>query len=184
VSTGQSTLDVVVLLTEDHQQVRHLLDRFPAVGAHDRSTYFSEVVHELVAHEVAEEIAVYPVIRRHVPDAAAEIDARLAEQAEAEQLLGDMEGLDAASAGFAERFGALRAAVLAHARAEEERIFPLVAGLESPDARAEMGEHYARAKAHAPTHPHPHAPDTPPGNIILGPIAGLVDRARDAARGA
>jgi hypothetical protein len=27
---------------------------------------------------------------------------------------------------------------------------------------------------------HPIAPDTPPGNLALGPIAALLDRARDA----
>ena len=45
-----------------------------------------------------------------------------------------------------------------------------------------MGERYERAKASAPTHPHPHAPNTPPGNVVLGPIAALADRIRDAAR--
>jgi hypothetical protein len=40
------------------------------------------------------------------------------------------------------------------------------------------------AKATAPTHPHPKAPNQPPGNILLGPIAAIIDRARDAARAA
>jgi hypothetical protein len=34
----------------------------------------------------------------------------------------------------------------------------------------------------APTHPHPNAPDTPPGNMVLGPVAALADRFRDAMR--
>jgi len=34
----------------------------------------------------------------------------------------------------------------------------------------------------APTHPHPNAPDTPPGNMVLGAVAALADRFRDAMR--
>lgn len=33
----------------------------------------------------------------------------------------------------------------------------------------------------APTHPHPSAPDTPPGNLVAGPVGALFDRIRDAA---
>jgi hypothetical protein len=35
----------------------------------------------------------------------------------------------------------------------------------------------------APTHPHPHAPSTPPGNVVAGAAASIVDKARDALRG-
>ena len=46
----------------------------------------------------------------------------------------------------------------------------------------EMGELMAAAKKIAPTHPHPHAPATPPGNLVTGAAAGVMDRARDALR--
>ncbi len=39
----------------------------------------------------------------------------------------------------------------------------------------------AKAKGLAPTHPHPHAPNTPPGNIVGG-AAAAVDKVRDAVR--
>ncbi|MGH9043272.1 MAG: hemerythrin domain-containing protein, partial [Acidimicrobiales bacterium] len=80
-------------------------------------------------------------------------------------------------------FKALRSSVLDHAAAEERNIFPLLQTVESQDARSRLGARYEKAKASAPTHPHPGAPDTPPGNKILGPIAAFFDRARDAAKG-
>jgi hypothetical protein len=61
-------------------------------------------------------------------------------------------------------------------------IFPLLRALEGDEKLLEMGAKYERAKSNAPTHPHPHAPNTPPGNKILGPIAALFDKARDVAR--
>jgi hypothetical protein len=47
----------------------------------------------------------------------------------------------------------------------------------------DLGEKIRRAKAMAPTRPHPAAPDTPPANKLLAPGAGLVDRARDFVTG-
>ena len=35
-------------------------------------------------------------------------------------------------------------------------------------------------KKFAPSRPHPSAPDEPPGDKVLGPVAGLLDRMRDA----
>jgi hypothetical protein len=40
-----------------------------------------------------------------------------------------------------------------------------------------------QAKKVAPKKPHPRAPDTPPGNIMAGIGAGIVDRAMNAVRG-
>jgi hypothetical protein len=46
-----------------------------------------------------------------------------------------------------------------------------------------MAEKVQRVKKLAPTRPHPSAPDEPPGDKLLGPIAGLFDRMRDFASG-
>jgi hypothetical protein len=46
-----------------------------------------------------------------------------------------------------------------------------------------MGAKLAAAKKMAPTHPHPKAPNTPPGNIVGGVAAKVMDKARDALGG-
>jgi iron-sulfur cluster repair protein YtfE (RIC family) len=48
---------------------------------------------DLVRHEVAEELVVYPIIRR-APGGEQEAKTRIAEQSEAEELLAEMEKLD------------------------------------------------------------------------------------------
>lgn len=47
--------------------------------------------------------------------------------------------------------------------------------------RADLGRRYSHPGASGPTHPHPSPPDTPPGNLVAGPVAALFDRIRDAA---
>jgi hemerythrin superfamily protein len=182
--TTMSTTDVVELLLADHEKARTLLGRFDDIAPTERAGYFCEVVTELVHHEVAEEHVIYPIIRHAVPSGEQEAKVRIAEQSEAEKLLAEMEKLDVASEEFVTKFALLQNAVLDHARAEEATTFPLLEEMEDAESRVALGGRYELAKSRAPTHPHPHAPHTPPGNLLLGPVAALFDRARDAVRDA
>jgi hemerythrin superfamily protein len=173
--------DVVTLLKNDHETAKALLERFDNVSPAGREEYFCEVVQTLVGHEVAEELVVYPVVRQSGTQGEDIADARLAEQADAEDLLADMESEDTTDAAFVTKFVKLREAVLEHAEAEESTAFSLIESATTAAEREELGTRYAKAKESAPTHPHPHAPDTPPGNKLLGPVAALFDRFRDAA---
>lgn len=172
--------DVLNLLKRDHHATVLLMDRFERVPVEGRNDYFCEVVHTLVGHEVAEEMVVYPEVRDEGARGGVIAEARLSEQAEAEKLLSEMESEDPTSSEFSRKFVILRGAVLEHAQAEETTAFSLLQQTSSLEVRQALGDKYLKAKDRAPTHPHPHAPDTPPGNKLLGPIAALFDRARDA----
>lgn len=78
---------------------------------------------------------------------------------------------------------AVIAAVRKHA-AEEEMVFlPDLRSEVGPEKMGVLGLRYIDAKRSAPTYAHPHAPDTPPGNKILGAGAALVDKVRDKVSG-
>lgn len=179
-STGT---DLATLLQRDHTTVKALLEGFDAVAIDERERAFGQIVNELVRHEVSEEEVLYPALRRQAANGDAVADARIAEQSEAEELLATMEKEDVKSATFMAKFDKLRSAVLAHAEAEEATAIPALAAAASPDELAELGQRYESAKKLAPTHPHPNAPDSPPGNVLLGPVAAMFDKARDAMRG-
>ncbi len=172
--------DVIGLLEEDHRLVEQRFAELTTAGASTRGELFWKLTNDLVRHEVAEEIVVYPAIRK-LPGGDSVADSRIDEQSEAEEQLAKMEKMDAESPEFVQALAALRASVLEHAKAEEESAFAMLLGAVPSDQRAELGQRYVKAKQAAPTHPHPHAPDTPPGNVVLGPVAALVDRVRDAA---
>jgi hypothetical protein len=57
-----------------------------------------------------------------------------------------------------------------------------VAKLLDRKALNELGDAMATAKKTAPTRPHPRSPDEPPGNLVAGSGAALLDRAIDAGR--
>jgi hemerythrin superfamily protein len=180
---GTTTTGTIIdHLTADHQQIKVLFSDVMFVRPENRADVFCQLVTELVQHEVAEETVVYPQVRGSAPDSAATIDARLHEQAEAEQMLAEMESLDPRTPEFTAALAELSTAVINHAEAEERGIFPLLRATGNTDVLFELARRYEKAKQSAPTHPHPHAPDTPPANKVLGPIAALFDRVRDAVR--
>lgn len=172
--------DVVLLLAEDHRLVEQRLSQLSEAGPATRGELFWKLTNDLVRHEVAEEMVVYPELRA-LPGGEAIADARIAEQSEAEEQLAKMEKMDAESPEFVRELATLKASVLEHAKAEEETAFAMLHAAVAPDKRIELGQRYVKAKDAAPTHPHPHAPDTPTGNVVLGPVAALIDRVRDAA---
>lgn len=171
---------IIEALRHDHDEVREMFGRLDAATGEQRGELFQQLVGELVRHEVAEEEILRPVSKR---DAGEEIAAaRIHEESEAEQLLKEMEKLDPASAEFTSKLATLRQEVEAHAAAEETQEFPKVAEKESPERLEQMGRIYEAAKKAAPTRPHPATPNTPAANMLVGPFAAVMDRARDAVR--
>lgn len=173
---------IIQELRRDHEEVRRLFGRIENATGQQRQELFEQLVAELVRHEVAEEEILRPVSKRDAGDAIA--GARLKEESEAEALLKDMEKLDVNSSEFATKLKRLRTKVEAHAEAEESKEFPRVEAKESKERLQQMGAAYEVAKSLAPTHPHPSTPNTPAANLLVGPFAAVVDRARDAVRDA
>lgn len=176
-------VDILQLLQQEHRDVEEMLAAFDSTGTTARIQLFWDLTHELMRHEVAEETAVYPAVR-DLPGGEAIARARVEEHAAAEQKLAQMEKLDAESDEFARQVIILRSVVLVHARAEETSAFVLLADNLSAGQRLELGARYLRAREAAPTRPHPHTPHSPFANVVLGPVAALVDRIRDAASAA
>lgn len=170
--------DIIQLIGEDHELIKKRLADVSTAPKDLRVADFWQLMQELVRHEVAEEVVVYPAVRK-LPGGEAIADSCIAEQAESERQLADMEDMDANSDRFTSALADLTRAVIDHARHEEKDVLSIMAENEPSTNLLELGERYRVAKNAAPTHPHPNAPDTPPGNKILGPMAALFDRVRD-----
>lgn len=172
--------DLVQSLEQDHEEIKKRFADLEAGGPQTRAERFWKLTDQLVRHEVAEEVVVYPALRQ-VPGGAQLAEARISEQAEAEQQLARMEKLDPAGEEFASELSSLKSSVLEHARLEEVQAFPFLAGFAPTDDLVALAQRYRAAKLAVPNHPHPQMPDTPPANRIPGPVAALYDRIRDAA---
>lgn len=171
---------IIEELRHDHEEVRELLSKLESARPEEREDLFHELVAELVRHEVAEEEILRPVSKRIAGEAIA--DARTKEESEAEELLKELEKLDPSSAEFSTKLAKLHTEVERHASAEETEEFPKVEQAESTERLEKLGKAYEAAKAMAPTRPHPSTPNTATANVLVGPFAAVIDRARDAVR--
>lgn len=183
--TTMQQRDLIEVLVQDHREVEEMFAELET-GRGDvqrRQRVTSAVIAELVRHSVAEEEYLYPTVRRVLPDGDKVADQEIAEHAEAERTMKELEGLDPGEERFERALGSLTAEVRHHIREEEGDVLPRLAAACSAEELRELGRKVERAKKVAPTRPHPSAPDTPPANKLLAPGTGLVDRIRDALTG-
>jgi hemerythrin superfamily protein len=173
---------ITEVLRSDHDEVREMFERVDGATGDKRKELFQQLLSELVRHEVAEEEILRPVSKRDAGEAIA--NARIKEESKAEELLKEMEKLDTSSAEFTTKLAKLRREVENHAEAEETKEFPRVEEKETAERLQQMGKAYEAAKKMAPTRPHPSTPNTPAANMLIGPFAAVIDRARDAVRDA
>ncbi|MHB1923912.1 MAG: hemerythrin domain-containing protein [Acidimicrobiales bacterium] len=174
--------DAVDLLLEQHQEVRRLFDQVQTAQGDQRREMFDCLLRMLAVHETAEEEVIYPLVRAAVPDGDALADARLEEEAEGKTLLAELEKLGTADSAFSPKLATFQEKVDEHARHEEEKVFPALREHVDPDKLVAARKALETAEAIAPTHPHPHGPDSALGNIVAGPMVAVVDRVRDALR--
>ncbi len=177
--------DVIEILSHDHREVEQMFAELERLrGAADeqsrsrRKDVAEQVVIELVRHAVAEEVAVYPKVKEKVSES--EVEHAKHEHAEAEATMKRLEKLSPQDAAFEAELQTLMTEIREHVAEEENEMFPHMRSTFSQEELVKMGQQVEAVKKIAPTRPHPSAPDQPPGNLMIGPVAGLFDRLRDA----
>jgi hemerythrin superfamily protein len=174
-------VDVVALLMRQHGDIRNLFDEVEAGSGEARQKAFRRLVRLLAVHETAEEEVVHPFVRRNAVDGDQGVDERQREERSAMEALSALDGLDTEDPQFMPRLLALRTELQEHARAEERYEFIHIRRSADAAALAALARGVKAAEALAPTRPHPEA-ESAAANVALGPVAALMDRARDAVR--
>jgi hemerythrin superfamily protein len=180
--------DVIEILTTDHREVEAmfieletLMKTRSGTGDELRKDLADQITIELVRHAVAEEVAVYPMVKEKVSEEEAERAKR--EHAEAEETMKRLESLDSEDPTFEQEIRKLMNEIREHVAEEEGEMFPRMREVFSPEELTELGKRVEAIKAMAPTRPHPSVPNDPGKRLAVGPVAGLFDRLRDLASG-
>jgi hemerythrin superfamily protein len=179
-------MDAITLLRNDHKTVEQLFKRFEKAGdgAHtEKRQIVDRIIEELSVHASVEEQIFYPVARATVPDTEDVTLESLEEHHVVKWLLSELEGLDPEHERFDAKVTVLIENVRHHVEEEEGEFFPKVRAELGRKALADLGQALEDAKQSAPTRPHPRSPDEPPGNAVVGAIAGVVDNISGIAQG-
>jgi len=174
--------DVIDEVLKDHDEIKQLFtDVDQAIGDQKREA-FEQLVRKLAVHETAEQEVVHPLARS--ADASDIVDERLEEEKSGERVLTDLQRMGPESPAFLSMYEQLKADVLKHAGLEETEEHPKIRSAIKADQLQKLAVVYRAAEAAAPTRPHPHGPTSAVGNVAVGPVVAIIDRARDAVRDA
>ena len=178
-------MDAITMLREDHREVEKLFKRFEKAGPNAHKTkrdLVDRIVEALSVHAAIEEQSFYPAVREAAPEVEDTVLESLEEHHIVKWTLSELDGMDPEHERFDAKVTVLIESVRHHVEEEEQEMFPLVRKAIGRKRLQEIGEAMEQTKKLAPTRPHPRAPDTPPGNVVAGPAAAVVDRVRSAGR--
>ncbi|MDR7276859.1 hemerythrin domain-containing protein [Catenuloplanes atrovinosus] len=176
--------DVVDVLTADHRDVTALIGEIWTIrDPMMRRDLADTAISELVRHAVAEEMYVYPVMRRYLDDGDKAVAHDVEEHEELERAMKALEGIDVSDPAFDETLRHLETLLADHVQDEETEQFPELRRRVPREEMVELATKVENAKKLAPTRPHPSAPNSAVFHKLVGPGVGLVDRLRDKLTG-
>jgi hemerythrin superfamily protein len=178
-------MDAIELLTRDHRTVEELFGRFSGGDELTRRRTAEDIIRALSIHAAIEETHFYPTVCREVPQTEGMVDHGMREHQEAKEILARLDGMTdkAHTKAFAGKVKRLERLIADHVEEEEKELFPKVREGMTKTKLDELGTAMNRAKATAPTRPHPKAPSHPAAQAVVGRAAAVVDRMRDAVAG-
>jgi hemerythrin superfamily protein len=183
-TSSQSSGDVVDALVSDHRDVTALIGEIRAVAdPMIRRDLTDTAISELVRHAVAEEMYVYPAMRKYLPNGEKAVEHDIEEHKQLEQAMKRLEAVDVSSAEFDGALRQLETVLADHVQDEESEQFPELRRRVPPEELTELAGKVETAKKLAPTRPHPGAPNSELFHKLVGPGVGLVDRLRDKLAG-
>ena len=181
---SQTSGDVIDILISDHRDVTALIGNIWSVAdPMIRRDLTDTAISELVRHAVAEEMYVYPAMRKYLADGEKAVEHDIEEHKDLERTMKELEGADVSSPEFATALGRLETLLADHVQDEESEQFPELRRRVPQEELTELAGKVETAKKLAPTRPHPSAPNNELFHKLVGPGVGLVDRLRDKLTG-
>ncbi len=173
--------DAISLLKADHRTVEKLFrdfERSSETAYKTRRKLVDKMISELSVHAAIEEQFLYPAARREVPELESDVLEAVEEHHVVKWLLTELERTDPTDERFTPKVTVLIENVRHHVHEEEQDLFPELRG---PGTGTPVRARCSAGRRQAPRSdpPHPRLPDTPPGNLITGAVAGAIDMARD-----
>jgi hemerythrin-like domain-containing protein len=177
-------MDPVRLIKQDHRRVKVLFRRLEqAKSKSERQKVGEEIIEELSVHAAIEEQLIYPILRKSGAKRAEESVLNALEEHHVMKLvLAELDGMETSDARYLAKFHVVREAVESHIDEEESKLLPVLERSLEPEMSRTLADAMRMMKAAAPNHPHPMAPDEPPGNLVAAMLAKMSDAGKDLIR--
>ena len=177
-STSEREADIVDVLAEEHAALRRLAG--PVGGPDDDGSAYLAWSDQVIRHEIAEELVVYPVLLEF-DGGMAVIDSRLEDQSDIEHQLVALGREVAGTARF--RRGASRLVLghLSHMEREDSQVLPILASRVGRRRRVDLGHRFRQVLHVAPLHRLPQGVRVPASRTVVDRTSALSVWLRDVA---
>lgn len=148
--------DAIVLLKEDHKEVRKLFRQFEAAGKNATKTkagIVERILEALTVHTYIENECMYPAVRELLPDLLDDILESYEEHHVADVLCTELAAMSADDQRFDAKTTVLIENVTHHVEEEEQEWFPKVRESLGRKQLQEIGQRMLEMKKTAPRHP-------------------------------
>ncbi|WBB69028.1 hemerythrin domain-containing protein [Micromonospora sp. WMMD812] len=148
--------DAIVLLKEDHKEMRRLFKAFQDAEegpASQRQKLVGQILEALTVHTYLENEVMYPEVRKLLPDLEDDILESYEEHHVADLLCAELFTMDAEDDHFNAKTTVLIENVLHHVEEEEQEWFPKVREALGRKQLQEIGERMIALRADAPRKP-------------------------------
>jgi hemerythrin superfamily protein len=170
--------DVTTIIENDHREVERLFAVYTGSTPDGKDEVIKQIRLALAPHSVAEEILVYPAVRRAAKEGNEQANHAIDEHQEIKRLLSEVDKMSAGTERDA-KLRELQDAVEHHVQEEEGTLLPRLRARMDADDLERMGDVFSRIKPLLPTHPHPLVPGTAAAQLMAGPLASVADRIKD-----
>jgi hemerythrin superfamily protein len=175
-------MNAVQLIKQDHRAVKGLFRKFERASGAEKQRLGQQIIAELSVHATVEEELLYPALRERDKKLEDGVLEALEEHHLAKLTLAELDKMKVDDERYEAKMTVLRESIEHHIEEEEGELLPRLERLFSEEMLDAMGQEMLAMKDAAPDHPHPMAPDTPPGNFIGGALAKILDMGKNLVR--
>jgi len=177
-------MNILSVLTTDHRNVDALFTEFEQTDASDVENLGrlrDHILKQLAVHAEIEEQTLYPALRG---EAADDVLEALEEHHAVKSTLAELERMPSTAERFRAKMTVVIESVRHHVEEEEGEggLFDVARRTLKPLEMEEMAEQAESLRHAGPSRPHPHAPDQPPLNVLIGVPVAVLDRVVTTAR--
>jgi hemerythrin superfamily protein len=164
----------------DHVRLDELIQRFGTASRRDQPGVLREISNLVFSHAFAEEVVLWPAVRRLVPGGAA-LTARIeGEHQEINGLAAELERMTPDDPQWDARTARAFEVMREDVRDEEDMVLPALQAHADAGQLRRLGTAWEIVRRMAPTRPHPAVARRPPDNALRSVPLSVFDRVRDA----
>ncbi|KAL4866705.1 hypothetical protein BDV12DRAFT_172507, partial [Aspergillus spectabilis] len=174
---------IIDAIKEDHREIEDYYNKIlSATTEKEKTQWQNQFTWELARHSLGEELVVYPVFEKVLPDGRAMADNDRQQHNSVKEQLKRFQNMKASDPDFEPTLKALMSELAQHIKEEEAEDLPKLEDAISAEESEKLTKSFGRTKMFVPSRSHPSAPDKPPFETAVGLMTAPIDHLADLFR--